>query len=472
MNPIDSNRPPSSDLGVLSPWACELAQTFVSLAGDIALVIDEAGVIRNVAQGGAQVLAPTAHDWVGQHWADTASGDTRGKVESLLKEAGATGIAGKREINHPTPGGGQLALAYTAIRLGQHGPLLAVGRDLGAISAIQQRFLDAQQELERGYWRARQAEARYRLLFQVATDAVLVVDAHTFEIMEANQSASQLFDMPVEQILGRPAAFGFERFSRASVDALLTNARASGQMAEIRARLVGKAIATSVAASPFRAGTEMRLLMRVRSMAMPGAGTELNATLARLVDGSSDGVVVTDSAGHIQMANPAFLKLVRMRTEAALMGRPLMDWVGVSVEQFSTLFAQVRSHGITRGLVTGLLPMDAQVVSIEMSAALLTEGDQERVGFTVRLLERPAVQPTDSIARLGLDLQHLSAQVGHAPLDDLLRQASMVLERHFFAVALQRAGADPTAAASMLGVSRQRLESALRDPGNSSAAGD
>ena len=61
--------------------------------------------------------------------------------------------------------------------LGRDGPVLAVGRDLRAVSAIQQRFIDAQQAMERDYWRQRQAEARYRMLFQVATDGVLVVDA-------------------------------------------------------------------------------------------------------------------------------------------------------------------------------------------------------------------------------------------------------------------------------------------------------
>ena len=67
-----------------------------------------------------------------------------------------------------------MPVAYTAIRLGEHGPVLAVGRDMRAIAAIQERFIETQQDMERGYWNARQAESRYRLLFQVATDAVMV----------------------------------------------------------------------------------------------------------------------------------------------------------------------------------------------------------------------------------------------------------------------------------------------------------
>ncbi len=95
------------------------------------------------------------------------------------------------------------------------------------------------------------------------------------------------------------------------------------QPAQIRARLAGKVTATGVVATPFRAGDAIRLLVRVRIMDMPGSASDLNANLARLVDGTSDGVVVTDSSGRVLAADPAFLRLVQMTTEAAVKGRPL-----------------------------------------------------------------------------------------------------------------------------------------------------
>ena len=165
-----------ADLSLLSGLAPELAAAFVSLASDIALVIDEGGVIRNVATGDA---GPSAGGWVGRPWVETVTGDTRRKVELLLQEVGSAGVARRREVNHPSPGAPDIPIAYTAIRLGASGPVLAVGRDLRAVAAIQQRFVDAQQEMEREYWRLRQAQTQRRLLEQVARDAVLVVDAQT-----------------------------------------------------------------------------------------------------------------------------------------------------------------------------------------------------------------------------------------------------------------------------------------------------
>ena len=86
-----------NDLSALSAWAPQLAEAFVSLSSDIALVLDENGVVLNVAQGGTSPLAPSAHEWVGRAWVDTVTGDTRSKVGLLLKDVTTTGFARRRE---------------------------------------------------------------------------------------------------------------------------------------------------------------------------------------------------------------------------------------------------------------------------------------------------------------------------------------------------------------------------------------
>ncbi|CAN5377954.1 transcriptional regulator PpsR [soil metagenome] len=472
--PTDTSRE-EPDLGALSRWAPELAQTFVSLASDIALVIDGSGVIRNVAQGRGEPLAPSASQWVGRPWIDTVSGDTRGKIELLLNEVATSGIARKREVNHLLSGGASVPVSYTAVRLGENGPVLAVGRDLRAIAAIQQRFLESQQDLEKGYWRARQAESRYRLLFQVATDAVMVVDAGNWQILEANQAASQLFDMPGEQLLGRPASFGFERHSRSAVDALLTSARASGQSGEIAARLLGRVTPASVAATPFRADDAMRLLVRVRAVDSPQSTSDLNAALARLVDGTSDGVVVTDSSGRILVANPAFLALVHLGGEADVKGRALADWLGEDDPALAAMLTQVRHHGLARRREASVRPAHAPVCRIEISAALLTEGDQECIGFTMRRMAAQAPLAAAGLSEeLRAGIEQLAGQFGDAALPQLLRDATALAERYFLQLAADRAAGDDAAAAELLGVSRDGLARRRRKhaPSPASSAAD
>ena len=72
--------------------------------------------------------------------------------------------------------------------------LVALGRDLRDTVALQRRLIDAQQTMERDYWRFRQAETRYRNLFQSSTEAVLIVDGVTLRVLEANPASLALLE--------------------------------------------------------------------------------------------------------------------------------------------------------------------------------------------------------------------------------------------------------------------------------------
>ena len=130
-------------------------------------------------------------------------------------------------------------------------------------------------------------------------------------------------------LAGRAAPELFDRSSRGTLQDLLLNAGANGKPAEINVRLPKTQALAAVSATPFRAGGGLRLLLRVRSAAAPEAtASEMNKTLALLVDSTRDGIVVTDSSGRILVANPAFLALVhsRQRRRGARPARSATGW--------------------------------------------------------------------------------------------------------------------------------------------------
>jgi transcriptional regulator PpsR len=480
-----------ADLGALSDCAAELAEAFVSLASDIALVIDERGTVTQVAQNSAAPVAMGAAAWVGRPWAETVTGDTRRKIELMLDDIEVTGVARRREVNLPGDGG-DIPVAFTALRLGRGGPVIAVGRDLRAVAAIQQRFLDVQQEMERSYWRARQLESRYRLLFQVATDAVMTVEAHSLRVIEANHAAVGFFGGSAGgglPLAGQVATQLFDGASRVAVHGLLDNARASGQPAEIHARLAGGSsqVAGSqvaVSATPFRASNGMRLLMRVRAQdPSTQAQNELSMALARLVDTTEDGIVITDSAGRITVANPAFITMVGAASEEAVHGRPIADWVGRIPEDVPALIAGVHGHGIARLVRTSLrrapgtigahgairAPSAPGAIDVDVSAALLTEGDQECFGFTLRLSaeHKPAAAPDARRTSLLRSLAAIESELGSDSAPELVARGRRLLDQYLAQVALERAAGDTARAASLLGVQEDDL---VRLNGESSAA--
>jgi len=450
------------DFAALSRLAPELAETFVTLASDIALVIDDQGVIGTVALGNGTPAAPGAGDWVGRAWADTVTGETRSKVEELLREASTSGTSHRREINHPSPAGIDIPYSYAAVRLGVDGPVLAVGRDLRAISGIQQQFVEAQQEIEREYWKHRQAEARYRVLFQVATDAVLIVDTETQRIIDGNRAASELFDIAPDRLLGMEAIATIDRSSRPAVAELLATARATGMSAEIRAWLSGRRVSARLSATPFRSADAMLLLLRVRAESNDVAA-DADRTLIKLVERTPDSVVVADISGRILMANHAFIELGEFADEAQARGRQLGDLFGAGLLD---LISSARNRGIAVKQAVPLCGLHGQEALVDISAALLADEDQECVGLTMRVRAADAdAKPGQSrkIADLASAIDALAEQVGRKGLDELLGQVREQAERYFVQASLLIAEGDKREAARMLGLSTRELDARLRD---------
>jgi transcriptional regulator PpsR len=339
------------------------------------------------------------------------------------------------------------------VRLGAAGPVLAVGRDLRAVAAIQQRFIDAQQEMERDYWQRRQAESRYRLLFQVARDAVLVLDAETLRIGEANPMAGALFDGAATPLVGSSLSDRVEPASSAVVDELLSAARTTGRAFEVRARLGEGRPSIDLSATPFRADDRQCLLVRARTVD-PSADFFVQMP---------DAAVITDSAGRIRMANPAFVKLCQAPDEARLRGWLLGDALGDIHHQWPGLLAQVRTHGLVGRAAVRLHVSGAPPLLAEVSGALLAEGDQEDIGFTLRpLAEAVAVQPAE---QLTLGLAQLVGQLGQQSLPELLTQATQLAERHLIEAALARTHGNVEDACALLGLPASGLAARMEQLG-------
>jgi hypothetical protein len=148
------------------------AARLVAASADLALVIDSRGVIRDLAISNPDVRE-YAEEWIGKRWIDTVTVESRPKIESLLADAAQGGMPRWRQVNHPGRKAPDLPVLYAAIPVGRGDAVVAVGRDLSTLSSLQQKLIDAQQSMEREYARLRNAETRYRLLFQLASEAVI-----------------------------------------------------------------------------------------------------------------------------------------------------------------------------------------------------------------------------------------------------------------------------------------------------------
>ena len=72
---------------------------------------------------------------------------------------------------------------------------------------------------------------------------------------------------------------------------------------------------------------------------------------------------------------------------------------------------------------------DARLSDVEISAALLTEGDQECIGFTIHQLAPVRVASGSSLEQLCVAIEQLTQRMGAAKLPELLGEASKPLSR-------------------------------------------
>lgn len=440
----------------------ELAETLVAVAADIALVVDDRGVIQQVALGNNESVAAIANGWEGCSWLQTVSSDSRHKVEQMLRDVAATGTTRSRQVNHPSPSGGDLPITYSAIRLGEHGPLLAVGRDLGVVSAIQHKLLETQQAMERDYWQMRQAETRYRLLFQIATDAVLVVDASTMRVLDANRAAGTLFGVEPEQLVGKPAMGGIDAASRPTVEELLTSVRVTGRGAEVRVELAARKTEARLSATPFRSEGATLLLVRLRAVEADWNATDRGPGHVDFLQRTPDAVVFTDNAGVIIGANPAFLELVQLPNEEAVKGRSLGDWIDRPGGDIDVVLALLKKNGVVRLLATSARGEDGQSTEVELSAVLFSEGEHQGIGFIIRGVERRLTTSSAGSVQLATAVEQLTGQLGRVSLPDLVQNTTDLVERHYISAALDMSGNNRTTTAELLGLSRQSLYVKLR----------
>jgi DNA-binding NtrC family response regulator len=109
---------------------------------------------------------------------------------------------------------------------------------------------------------------------------------------------------------------------------------------------------------------------------------------------------------------------------------------------------------------------------VEVSSTLLTEGEQEHLGFTLRTVEPPRPNTLAWQPQAWPGLNTLRAQVGSVPLHTLLREGTALLERQIIRTALGLAGGQVEAAARLLAVEPQLLTQRLQALDLASDSGD
>ena len=455
---------PQSSLGELDAAAME---SLLIVANDITLVIDGQGVVRDVACSLEELPADEFADWIGRALIDLVTIESRRKVQGLLLAAAGGADTGPRwrQINVVLGSGHELPLLVAAVGLGV-GRSLICGRDLRATAVLQQRLVDAQQAMERDYWKFRHAETRYRHLFQVASEAVLVVDATTQRILEANPAAARLWgDGGTQGLVGESFPLGLDTRGKEALNNLLAGVRATGRAESLRAELSDARGEVVVWVSTYRQDAASHFLVRLApalpaNLADPVPST--SSMLLKLVQSVPDCLVVTDMEGRVISANTAFIELAQLTTEEQVRGETLDRWLGRTGVDLSVLISNLRQRGAVRLFATTLRGEHGATTDVEISATMVPHGDRPFLGFTIRDVGRRLSGEPRGKREMPRSVGQLTELVGRVPLKDIVGETTDLIEQLCIEAALELTRDNRASAAEMLGLSRQSLYVKLR----------
>ena len=443
------------------------AAMVLAAVGDVAFILSREGVILDVAVSQGDLANHGFADWIGSDWIDTVTIESRPKVSEMLDTANAPTPAPTsrwRQVNHMAAGG-DVPVRYMTMALGDCDRLVAIGRDMRSAAVMQQRLLQTQQSLERDYIRLRQAETRYRLLFDTASEPVLIVDANTRRIHEANPAAERLFDGLTGGLVGTALVDIVAGNQRDDLIAYLGRVEAADDIGPARLRLAGGQDEARVSARLFRQARTAMMIVRIEPDAAPSAGHMHDATLGEVVERMPDAFVLADRDLTILTANAAFLEVAEMPSVDRVVGERLGMWLGRPGIDLDLIVAQLREHGSVRNVATILRGGAGAEEEVEVSGVLAPMDGGECFGFTIRTVARRLRSVPNDVADMPRSVGQLTELVGRMSLKEIVRESTDMIERLCIEAALVYTSDNRASAAEVLGVSRQSLYSKLHRHG-------
>jgi len=434
----------------------------IAAAADVTLVLDAEGVIFDLAAASPELAALGIADWIGRRWTDTVAPDSRVKVAEMLEDR--VRPRRWRQVNQLIAGG-EIPLRFIAMEAGPDGRMLAVGRDLRAAAELQQRLIQAQQAMERDHLALRQAETRYRALFDLSGEPMMIVDAETRRVIEANRAALALTAR--DGWTGEPLSALAQDRDREAVMVGVGAALVSDKAQPVLVRLAADGRRIRLSLSLFRQGRASYLLARL--LPEGGAPAAGDASWAERVP---DPFVLTDDSMTVITANAAFLELVGAARPEDVEGRPLAQYLGRPGIDGPLMAAQLREHGFLRKFGTLAFGRFGAQDEVEVSAAATPEGDAVRYSFTLRPAPLRREVPVTNLDHPS-SIEQLTQLVGRMSLKDIVRESTDLIERLCIEAALRYTSDNRANAAEILGLSRQGLYSKLNRFGMARAgAGD
>lgn len=230
-----------------------------------------------------------------------------------------------------------------------------------------------------------QAEQSADWLLSVAAEAVLLVDADTGNIIEANPAAAGLLKSRRTFLLGTRLSDAFGAQCTTTIDHSFATACISGTAQPLIVSTRDTTASLRLTLSLVRSRNASHVLVRLAPATADPAPAQRGPSLVEnLLSSTSDGFVMTDPGFRVEFANPAFLHLAGLASAASVEGRSLSQWLEFSPEDLEDLKQQLNERQALTSLRMTLRCGRGSGLDVEVHAVAVPDGPNAGWGFIIR----------------------------------------------------------------------------------------
>lgn len=434
--------------------------TLLAASADVTMVVDRAGILQDIALGNEDFYPLDLESWIGRPFVDLVAIDSRTKSATLIQIRANEKVQRWREINLMIPSGGTIPLAFTAVRTSDDGEVVLFGRDLATVARLQQRVVDIQREMEADYARLRNAESRYRLLFQMAREPLLIVEAGQGRIVEANPAAARFLDTQPARLLDRPLKSLFDGASDAEFQSVVLAARTLGRSQGTVLRLADQSADVELTVSQYRQDSGQFLVVRLSAVGTVRAGDTPGPAID-VLKRFPEAFVVIEPNGTVIDANLSFVDLAELPSIDAVRGGTIEAWLGRPGIDFGLIINNLKAHGTLRDYATVMRGANGASEDVDVTAVLVPDGPAPMIAMVIRPVRRRGAASAVQMSGMLPSMENLSQLIVTMPLKDLVRETTDMIEQMCIEAALKLTDDNRASAAQILGLSRQSLYAKL-----------
>lgn len=453
------------DTGAIPLLAPEMLGDIISALADIALVVDENGMVASVLTSPDSASFEDVERWENCDIRSLLLSESIPKFDRAFKSflAGET-LAHPTQLNHKDDlRDWGFPVNYSFHHVGPDGSILMLGRDLRPISEMQQQLVKAQIALEQDYEQQREFDTRFHVLMESGRDAFVFISQSSGRVIEANSQAARLLGRDRSDMVGSAFALDFDGARKGELlEALSAAATAEGTNA-VTARTRKDNRDVQMFPTLFRASGDRMLLCRIDQnkgeAPVPG---NLPHNLTGLFEKGADAIAFADAYGNLISVNEAFLELTNAAHTSDVKGRSLGDYLHRGHVDLRVLLDNAARVGHIRLYSTKISGGFGASRMVEISATYLNDAENPGYAFILRDASRADAVRVSPAPAGEENVKSVMELVGSATLKEIVAETTDVVERMCIETAIELTSNNRVAAAEMLGLSRQSLYVKLR----------